>query len=99
MLCDGKRDHEKLLACKKIPYRVQERLDRAHLSDADREVARKWIRSNQMLDMVRDNWSVFARNSPLTGGRGCCIPPHLALAARRTPPHPPPKFLPRKITL
>ena len=67
MLCQGQDDHTKLLACRKIPYRVQRRLDKVEFeSDADREIARTWIRSERKLDSLRENWQIFARDSPLT---------------------------------
>ena len=67
MLCQGQDDHAKLLACRKIPFRVQERLDKVDFeSEADREIARSWIRTDRKLDSLRDNWHIFARDSPLT---------------------------------
>jgi hypothetical protein len=67
MLCHGQDDHTKLLACRRIPYAVQERLDKVNFeSEADREIARSWIRTDSKLDSLRDNWHIFVRDSPLT---------------------------------
>ena len=42
------------------------RLDRAGLSDADREIARAHIQTDRSWDRMRNNWPAFVRESPLT---------------------------------
>jgi hypothetical protein len=66
MLCEGKHAHRQLLKCSKIPFPLQERLDKADLSDYDRDIARSWIRHESTLDSLRDNWNLLGHASPLT---------------------------------